>query len=306
MATGGDPQLAGIRDGIRRPSTLGRRGNVLACEADASIRGRKIFMVVRGSVRGLLVAGEHPGTYEAACETAYGGLRDAVDLALIHNEGPVTGDAPRGVLNPLMLMLAVSAWERLVYELAAPAGVQLKPTATVGRFRHKETAKILQAAAGGALPHSYRLTLYTSAQGKRLGGKVPLENPADWSALAETFDEFVEIRNGIAHRVVPDKMAGRGTWRTDAGRHLGEPQEGQRDLRGLTINTSLARCALAGYIQLVDQTIAHVCAANEVPAARAAKLRLPHVWFDDDGSSPDKWRSFEPGCLWGGTRLPRT
>jgi hypothetical protein len=262
-------------------------------------------MVVRGSVRGLLVAGKHPETFEAACETAYGGLRDAVDLALIHNEGPVSGDAPRGVLNPLIILLAVSTWERLVYELAAPAGVQAKPRDPLGRFSQPKTIKILQAAAGAGLPHAYRLALYTSAQGKRLSGRRILANPASWGVLEEEFDKYVEIRHGIAHRAVPDKIADHTSWRTDAGRDLSEPEEGQQDLRGLTINTSVARCALAAYIQLIDQTIAHVCAVNEVPPARAAKLRLPQVWFDDDGSSSDQWRSFESGCLWGGTRLPR-
>src|ERR1700761_2570235 len=108
-------------------------------------------MPKRGSIRGRpTLARDEPCTIETACETAAGALWDAIDLLLIHNEGPAGGEAPRGVLSPLIILLAVSAWERFVYELAELSGVNVKERETVGGFdpKHlKKTMKVLRAAS---------------------------------------------------------------------------------------------------------------------------------------------------------------
>ncbi len=43
--------------------------------------------------------------------------RDASDLILIHNEKKISGDQPRIVLDPLTVLLPVSTWERLIFDL---------------------------------------------------------------------------------------------------------------------------------------------------------------------------------------------
>jgi len=53
-------------------------------------------------------------------------------------------------------MLAVSAWERLVHELARPAGISLPARTTVGRFEEnkqngRRTVDTLSRATNGVL-----------------------------------------------------------------------------------------------------------------------------------------------------------
>lgn len=260
--------------------------------------------VIRGSIRGLLDAAEASPSFSGACETAAGALRDAFDLVILHNQAPRGGDAPAGVLNPLVVMLAASAWERLVYELAAPAGISLRDRGTVGQLGGKDaqrTLQILGAASNGALPGALRVTVYERASGIRLGSprKLDASNQADLEAICEVFDEYRELRNGVAHRVVPQRMA-TGSMRTDAGRSL---REEQQHLAGLTINTSVARCVLAAYLQLIDQTIANVLGAQRIPTT--PRTRLPDEWFTDSVRRDAAQRPMEPGCLWGGMQVPR-
>jgi hypothetical protein len=53
------------------------------------------------------------------CDDTRNGLRNAVDLVLIHNEKDVRGKQPRAVLNDLTVVLAVAAWERFVVDVQA-------------------------------------------------------------------------------------------------------------------------------------------------------------------------------------------
>jgi len=148
------------------------------------------------------------------------------------------------------------------------------------------------------------VTVYDSAQGKRLSRPRVLDASVDGgSEFYEQFDEYLELRNGVAHRVVPHKITDYASSRTDTGRNL--PPNLQH-LAGHTINASVARSVLAAYIQLVDQTIAHVCSAQAIPPRRARRFRLPAEWFTDDVERVGQHRPLRPGCLWGGTRLPRT
>jgi hypothetical protein len=260
-------------------------------------------MPKRGSIRGLPTLDHNmPCTIESACDTAAGALWDAVDLLFIHNEGPTGAEAPRGVLSPLVVLLAVSAWERFIYEVAEPAGITLKEKETVGGFHSGQLAKtleVLRAASKNTLPNAFSVTVY-DAMGKFLRERDHLEVGKDSGAFFDEFDSYVDLRNGVAHRVVPQRMAEHAL-RSDSVRANGESGE----MQGLTINTSIARMVLAAYVQLVDQAIVHVCRAQEIEDDRVSQLRLPSYWFTDDRDARNAHRNWKPGCLWGGLVLPR-
>lgn len=267
-----------------------------------------------GSIRGELTnkkVGDLPLMLRA-CLGARGALGDAVDLVLIHNERPGGGDQPRAVLNPLVVMLAASTWERLVYEIGTAIGVPLQARDTVGRLgrRDKQTkaAQILGRATAKCpapfqLPDALILTFFDSAAGKRLSSPVELSAAQDYDAMSKRLDDLIELRNGVAHRVLPIKMAapnyeGMGS---DAGaRH----RSGAEPWSGRTVNTSIARSVLATYVQMVDQTIACLLKSEGIEGRQSRRYRLPAWWFTDD-QEQDGTRSAQPGCLWGGASLPR-
>jgi hypothetical protein len=254
-----------------------------------------------GSIRGLAVLASDRHTVESACETAAGALWDAVDLLLIHNEGPTGAEAPRGVLSPLTVMLAVSSWERFVYELAEPSGVILKQRETVGRFHSAKTLKILCAASNNTLPNAFSVTVYDAPRGRFLRKRDHLRASDDTQAFFTEFEHYVYLRNGVAHRVVPQQIED-----TDLRSDASHADGGDGEMAGLTINTSIARMVLAAYVQLVDQAIVHVCRAQGIENDQLLQLRLPSYWFTDDRDSKNSHRTWQPGCLWGGTVLPRT
>jgi hypothetical protein len=247
-----------------------------------------------------------------ACLAARGALGDAIDLVLIHNERPVSGDQPRAVLNPLVVMLAVSTWERLVYEVGAAVKFPLGERETVGGLgrqdKQRRAAEILaqataQCPAPFQLPYALTLTFFDSADGKRLGSPVELSAVEDYDSMSKRLDDFIELRNGVAHRVLPNKMAapsyeGMGS---DAG--VGH-RSGKEPWSGRTVNTSIARSVVATYVQLVDQAIACLLKSEGIEGREATPYRLPAWWFTDDYEQ-DGSRSTQPGCLWGGAQLPR-
>lgn len=269
-----------------------------------------------GSIRGELTnekASKLPPVVRA-CLAARGAVTDAVDLVLIHNERPGGGDQPRAVLNPLVVMLAVSTWERLLYQVGQAVGHSLHPTKTVGRLGRRDrtttAATILakataQAPAALQLPGALVLTFFDSAAGKRLSSPVELSAAADYDAMSKRLDDFIELRNGVAHRVLPVKMEDDSYegLRSDAGP---DHRSGDRDKRwlGQTVNTSIARSVLATYVQLVDQAIACLLRSQGIEEHEAGPYRLPAWWFTDDREQ-DGVRAAEPGCLWGGAQLPR-
>jgi hypothetical protein len=261
-----------------------------------------------GSIRGNLespMPGLPPGD---ACLRARGAMTDAMDLLLIHNERPVSGDQPRAVLNPLVVVLAVSAWERLVVELGAAVGLPFDERDSPGRLKSgklaKPTIKVLRQATASAaaerrLPEALTVTFYDRADGRRLNRPSEIAAADAFDELAERFDHYVELRHGGAHRLVPQKMTlSVDGLRSDAA---SSPDTG---FVGLTINTSIARIVLAAYLQLVDQTIACVLESAGTGGEDAKACRLPAWWFSDDRESSGT-RTSTPGCLWGGTRLPR-
>ena len=260
-------------------------------------------MPKQGSIRGVSIW--EPATQctiESACDTATGALWDAVDLLLIHNEGPAGAEAPRGVLSPVVVLLAVSAWERFVYELANATGVEVKAKETVGGFSGKQldkTLEILQAASETTLPGAFTVTVYDAPFGKSLKERQQLRAAGeDRHKFYAELNSYIELRNGVAHRVVPLRMDEQ-SFRSDAGR-----DKSQR-WRGHTVNTSIARMVIAAYLQLIDQAIVHVCRAQGLGYAEVSQRRLPSYWFTDDRSATDSFRTWRPGCLWGGVSLPR-
>ena len=210
-------------------------------------------------------------------------------------------EAPRGVLSPLVVLLAVSAWERFLYELAQATGTTIGERETVGGFHPaqlKNTLRILRAASNSTLPNGFSVTVYDHQYGI-LQQRDRLEIGKDRNAFLKEFNSYVELRNGVAHRVVPQRMAGQDL-RSDAATEV------SGDWAGLTINTGIARMIMAAYIQLVDQAIIHVCQAQGIGPEKLSRLRLPSYWFADDHVATNSHRIWQPGCLWGGTVLPRT
>ncbi|MEV0406636.1 hypothetical protein [Actinoallomurus sp. NPDC050550] len=216
------------------------------------------------------------------------------------------------MLNPLVVMLAVSTWERLVYEVGAAVRFPLGERETVGRLGRQDeqtkTAGILaqataQCPASFQLPGALILTFFDSAVGKRLGSPVELSAVEDYDGMSKRLDDFIELRNGVAHRVLPNKMAapsyeGMGS---DAG---AGHRSGEKPWSGRTVNTSIARSVLATYVQLVDQAIACLLKSEGIEGHGAEPYRLPAWWFTDDHEQ-DGTRSAQPGCLWGGAQLPQ-
>ncbi|NLU78035.1 hypothetical protein HCA58_06445 [Micromonospora sp. HNM0581] len=217
-----------------------------------------------------------------------------------------------GVLNPLVVMLAVSTWERLVYEVGTAVSFPVSERETVGRlgWRNKQSkaARTLaqataQCPAPLQLPGALILTFFDGAVGKRLGSPVELSAVENYDDMSKRLDDFIELRNGVAHRVLPNKMAapsyeGMGS---DAGPGR---RSGEARWSGRTLNTSIARSVLATYVQLVDQTIACLLTSESIEGREAGPYRLPAWWFTDDHEQ-DGIRFAQPGCLWGGAKLPR-
>lgn len=236
-----------------------------------------------------------------ACRNARQGMRDTMDLVMIHNEGPAGGDVPRSTLNPLIVLLAVSTWERLILDTANAIGFPVGDRDTWPGILGAEksgassrTKQVLeQATAGGTypLPDSWTVTFYNGwTSGKRLGGPETVSASSDYESFAQYFDGYRTVRNGVAHRLVPERMADVGL-SSDA-------------LSGGTINTSVARPILAAYLQLVDQSITALLDAVGGTPDEVGQHRLPERWFSDDATVAGS-RRLTPGCLWGGVRVPR-
>lgn len=279
-----------------------------------------------GSVRGRLsdTDDSNEKTVENACAIAKGALEDAFDLLLIHNEKLVRGNQPRTVLNPLIVLLSISAWERLVYATGEAIAYRgrangerpLSKKQTVGRLMDAPLRRgngpigpsvaheIMSQATFGVLPEAWSITFYRDphSRGKCIRPSDTLTG-ASYTTLASRFDHYVDLRDGVAHRVLPAKMKDaipEHALRTDAGKHL--PDEDS----GLTINATTSRGILASCIQLIDQSIVHLLANRGYSPKQINKYRLPDWWFDDKGHDGGESRTVEEHALWGGTTVPRT
>ncbi len=235
------------------------------------------------------------------CTAARFALRDTVDLLLLHNEKPVSGKQPRSTLNPLVVLLAVATWERLITDVTyvqtygSYPGPGTEPSLSGASYltRGRQTSlPLLTAATDGALPDAWRIKVPYGAAGKRLHSFV--EHDGYEPELHTLIDGHTRMRNGVAHLVTPQiAQSHPEDWLfTDAK-------------FGDTVNTSTARMVAATMLQLVDQTVLHLLRTAQVAPARIDATRPPAHWFTDDRDGDDGSRSYQPGCLWGGAVLKR-
>jgi hypothetical protein len=215
--------------------------------------------------------------FSRICTDARDAFQDVVDLVLIHNERPVSGRQPRTTLNRLIAMLSVAAWERFIADIGKLSrarqdkpfqgpGIAYGSGAYLGKCPRDSqiptAVKVLGGASGGALPGSWQIRVPSSGSGKRLSF-APACRGLD-SDLVEITDWWVTIRNGIAHRGLPQVPE----WLivTDA-----EQQAGR------TINTTTARFAMTLFLQLVDQSIRAL--AESAKLEKPGELWLPSDWL---------------------------
>lgn len=218
---------------------------------------------------------------------ARAGLRNAIDLILIHNEHDVRGNQPRAALNPLILLLSVAAWERLIADVCFLAANSFEGLGTgessAGRawFLKGGAAEALTALTGGRLPDEFEVRVFDGWVGKfpnRPRVKTGLE-------VGEYVNDAIRHRNGVAHRSLPGAYSD-ALWTSDAITH--------------TVQAGWARGVAATFVQLVDQSI--VAIGRE--AGFSGVPRLPREWFAQDART---LRGIEaPGSLWGGHSLVRT
>lgn len=235
---------------------------------------------------------------------------DVFDLLHIQAERPNgRGNHTRATLNPLILMLAVSAWERqwkslLAYHLEtepANSPPRLMEYSKRGHVVGK-TAPILNELTDGTLPRGFQVNDYRHVVGKRLQTPETLsgadfdpngvQSSPRYFALAHRLNRHIELRNGVAHRVVGEKMEAVFT-HSDAA-------------SGNTINTSVARGTAAFILQLVDQTVEALLQTPppgvHLTSEDREAIRLPRHWLSDQGGGRGA-RRFEKNELWGGVDL---
>jgi hypothetical protein len=235
------------------------------------------------------------------CGHARSGLRDVIDLMLIHNEQSVRGDQPRSTLNRLIAFLSVAAWERFIADLGgmsqAPiSGPHPAPGTTNSRrggayLSAQKTGSgnavdVLDGTSTGSLPGHLRLRLPESGSGKRLTFGQPLTGMHP--DLVDSVNWWIGLRNGVAHRSVA-KMP---TWL-----YVSDATASQ----GKTVNTTTARFAFALFAQLMDRSMQGV--AEAAGMTRPAELGLPADWLTGQllpsrgVTDPDQLR------LWSGPSL---
>ncbi len=230
----------------------------------------------------------------AAFSSARGSLGEAVDLVILHNEREVRGRQPRASLNPVTVLLAVAAWERLVADLAAltSGAIWTGPGSTKpppGAAQLNVALKTLGPASGSQLPQMWRVRIFENYRGKRptAGRIVHGVDPA----LAKAVSQWVGLRHAVAHRAFAQHASPASVWNSDADTD--------------TVQAGAARSALSLFIQLVDQTINAVGqeAARQGAKLDVESLRLPPQWFE---AEPRTLRGVPaPGVLWDGQLLPR-
>lgn len=90
-----------------------------------------------GSIRGDLEGQGNPRDIQDALKVGRGAFGDVIDLLHLHSKRGSGGDDPTAVLNPLMVLLAVSSWELLIHSLADFSSVKVGERETVGSFGKK-------------------------------------------------------------------------------------------------------------------------------------------------------------------------
>jgi len=217
-------------------------------------------------------------TFADICEDTRRGFTCIIDLLLIHNEKRVSGLQPRATLNQLIAMQSVSTWERLVSDVgglarreqrdgrpALPGVVDSRGFSRLSNDTNggsSTAVSTLSAASGRMIPDCWQIRIPTNGRGKELsfGRTTTGLDPQ----LAELVDWWVDVRNGVAHRSMP--QLAKWIWVTDAYAKDGH-----------TINTTSARAAFTLFLQLSDQAIRALVEAAEF--SNPNQLLLPEDWL---------------------------
>ena len=221
------------------------------------------------------------------------GLRDALDLILIHNEHEVRGKQPRSTLNPLTLLLSIAAWERFISDCGsllesltrensnskikyfAGPGLRSTPQGSAYLAHDRKTTvprsvDTLRNLTDGRLPGGFRIRGFMSWT-----GKYPT-NPVVYRGLevAEPLGEAIRYRNGVAHRALPQLPA------------ISDAEN------STTIQAGYARAVFALTMQLINQSSIIISETNGFRSIH----RLDSEWFH---GHPSLLRGYEnPGTLW--------
>ncbi len=216
-------------------------------------------------------------------------LADAVDLLLIHNERDVSGYQPRIALSPLTVLLAVSAWERLIADVRwlgdgrTWPGPEMAESMRGGAWANN-AYPVLFSLTQGDLPKMFDIVVFNGYRGKRPGSPERVDGMSD--VIEDHIATWIDTRNGVAHHCLPQKSR---AWRSDA-----------QGANGFTVQSGAARACTALMIQLVDQVISAVAETSGYSIPSGAKL--PKWWFAAD--PPRAVRGVnDPGELWGGYDL---
>ncbi|MEO9328717.1 MULTISPECIES: hypothetical protein [Gordonia] len=242
------------------------------------------------------IAKHREPAFAQACRSARSRLVEAIDLIIIHNEKHVRGNQPRTVLNPMTVLLAVSAWERLLTDLEGLQsdtdwpGPELYQSKTRGISWPDKAFPLITSVTNDLLPSEFDVVLFTGYTGKVPDEAIRSHGRSD--ELTSQLSAWIATRNGVAHHCLPQQaVKHESVWRSDA--------DGSN---GLTIQAGAARACAALMVQLVDQVIRAVALTSGF-SLRTSEL-LPSEWFASE--SPAKLRGVEnPGSLWGGTALAR-
>lgn len=272
----------------------------------------------RAGVRGAGCTGTFSDPAGEILSVGREGLADVFDLLHLHSEVPVRGNQPRAVLNPLMVLLAHSTWERLMKAIWSAEntrrGESPARTAPTDAYRLIRTSKdgitasrgalLLDDLTSGVLPQGYRIQDFTRSSGRRLQSPELLSG-VDYSStagepsprydrLGRRLGGYIRLRNDVAHRTTGESTDVAGV-RSDS-------------LDGASVNTSVARTVVAFYVQLIDQTITELLAspfAAGLSNLDRERIALPDHWLSDEGGGTAS-RRFEAKQLWGRSikRLP--
>jgi len=220
------------------------------------------------------IGAEQRDAFAAICSQARDNLTVVIDMILIHNEQVIHGNVPRASLNKPIVIFSAAAWERMVTDLrylsaenlqfeeagkAESAGAYLSP----GDGRSK-TLAVLAGASGGRLPKDWLIRLPTSGSGKTLHFAAGQRGMV--AALEESVAFWIRARNNVVHRQIPNSLI----WAYESG-DAGAPDR-------KTFNTTLARIAMATFLQLIDQTIQVIADTGQM--ASPEELWLPQHWLE--------------------------
>lgn len=238
------------------------------------------------------LAPDRESAFKESVRSVRARLGEAIDLLLIHNEKPVRGNQPRRVLGGLTLLLAVSAWERLIADLVHLASSTEWPGAEraknlPGKSYPQKAFELLGDLTDGSLPNAFRIRLFNDFAGQTPHGAWVCGGDDD--TLAQELNGWIASRNGVAHHCLPQQEDKR-VWVSDAD-------------GGHTVNTSLARSATSTMIQLCDQAVQQVASAANF--ALAGSERFPEWWFAAEIPAGTRG-SQDPGRLWGSYELLRS